>query len=437
MKKNMVPLLGIAFVVAVISTGVFYGLFAGRLHSKPADLAGQDIVVAARALERGTVLKAADLHVLQVRGRLAGSYSKVSDAVGETLLEPIEANEPLLQSRVASRDPKAPGAAGGIRSGMRAVSIRVAESSGLMGLIHEGSRVDVQAASERNGTPQLRTILQNMEVLRVSPQSETAGNGRPPIPVITLLVPAQSADLVALADTDARIRLALRNPLDEGTSPRHALALASLFEGGTGYAAQATPDDKANPGRVDHAVQLHVQVLGASSDAVRELTSRLTGLDDGERVRVATFRADTNAGDLVRKLEQAHELEVVSSSTLTASARRAATVRAAAASYQLRVQFFPAADRSGKLGLRVEPEISLRRSAGVETSRFDAAVPEDASFLVKGLLKGLINDESDAATLGGLFPGHSWAGRELIIFVTARADGSVAASAIAQSNRGQ
>ena len=33
MKKNLVPLLGIAFVVAIISTGIFYGLFVGKLKS--------------------------------------------------------------------------------------------------------------------------------------------------------------------------------------------------------------------------------------------------------------------------------------------------------------------------------------------------------------------------------------------------------------------
>ena len=32
-KNNLVKLLGIAFVVAIISTGVFYGLFVSKLSS--------------------------------------------------------------------------------------------------------------------------------------------------------------------------------------------------------------------------------------------------------------------------------------------------------------------------------------------------------------------------------------------------------------------
>ena len=59
MKKNLVPLLGIAFVVAIISTGIFYGLFVGKLKS--ASVPSQSIVVAARNLDRGTALQAADV----------------------------------------------------------------------------------------------------------------------------------------------------------------------------------------------------------------------------------------------------------------------------------------------------------------------------------------------------------------------------------------
>ena len=112
MKRNMVPLLGIAFVAAVVATGVVYGLFGGRLRAKAPDVAGQSIVVAARDLDRGTVIKPEDLQVSQVKGALKGSYSKVGEAVGATLLEPVQKNEPLLEGRVASLDPKTRGRRG-------------------------------------------------------------------------------------------------------------------------------------------------------------------------------------------------------------------------------------------------------------------------------------------------------------------------------------
>jgi Flp pilus assembly protein CpaB len=436
MKRNMVPLLGIAFVAAIVATGVVYGLFGGRLRAKAPELTGQSIVVAARDLDRGSVIKADDLQVSQVKGALRGSYSKVDDAVGATLLEAVQKNEPLLEGRVASLDPKGTGAGGGIAAGMRAVSIRVAESSGVMGLLHAGSRVDLQAASERNGPAELRTILQNVEVLRVNPQLEPVANSRFPVPVATMLVPAQYADIVALADTGARLRITLRNPLDEATAPRHALGLASVFNSVAvsepQRAQRAQTEAPANI-PVEHAMELNVQVLGASAAALGQLDSKLAAPSVHDSMRVAAFRTDTNADELVRKLEQAKELEVVSSSSLTASLGRPVSVRAAAAPYRLRVQFSPAAGALGKVSLRVQPEVSVRNGSGVETRRYDADLPDGSSFLVRGLLQ----DPNNPEILARLFPGHSWSGRELVIYVTARSLGQAPSSAVAQTGRGQ
>src|SRR6476661_4767874 len=103
MKKNLVPLLGIAFVVAIISTGIFYGLFVGKLKS-PAS-AGPSIVVAARNLDRGATLEAADVK-LTAWGTAdipAGAFTTVNDVKGLTLISSLQQNEPVLQTRVASR----------------------------------------------------------------------------------------------------------------------------------------------------------------------------------------------------------------------------------------------------------------------------------------------------------------------------------------------
>jgi Flp pilus assembly protein CpaB len=433
MKRNMVPLLGIAFVAAIVATGVVYGLFGGRLRAKAPELTGQSIVVAARDLDRGSVIKADDLQVSQVKGALKGSYSKVDDAVGATLLEAVQKNEPLLEGRVASLDPKGTGAGGGVAAGMRAVSIRVAESSGVMGLLHAGSRVDLQAVAERNGPTELRTILQNVEVLRVNPQLEPAANSRFPVPVATMLVPVQYADIVALADTGARLRITLRNPLDEATAPRHALRLASVFNSVAVSEPQRAQRDAPANVPVDHAMELNVQVLGASAAALGQLDSKLAAPSVHDSMRVAAFRTDTNADELVRKLEQTKELEVVSSSSLTASLGRPVSVRAAAAPYRLRVQFSPAAGALGKVSLRVQPEVSVRNGPGVETRRYDADLPDGSSFLVRGLLQ----DPNNPEILARLFPGHSWSGRELVIYVTARSHGQAPSSAVAQTGRGQ
>src|ERR1700694_51594 len=187
MKRNIVPLLGIAFVVAIISTGIFYGLFAGKLRSSVGELPAQSMLVAARNLDPGTVLQGSDLRVSEVKGAWKSGFSNSEELVGGTILKAVQQNEPILQDRVASRDAKWGEGAGGVPAGMRAVSIRVAESSGVVGRLRPGTKVDVQAVLRRETSTDLRTILQNVEVLAVSPQPESAGGNQPALPVVTVL----------------------------------------------------------------------------------------------------------------------------------------------------------------------------------------------------------------------------------------------------------
>jgi len=441
MKRNIVPLLGIAFVVAIISTGVFYGLFAGRMKSASMDTPGQSIVVAARDLDRGTVVQAKDLRVSKLSGALQGSFSKVDDAVGVTLLEAVHQSEPLFQDRVASQDPKSGPAGGGVPSGMRAVSLRVSESTGIVSLLRKGTRVDVQAVLERSGTTELRTVLQNVEVLAVGSQLEPVGGNRPPAPVVTVLARAQDADAVALADSGARIRVTLRNPLDDATPMRHSLGLTALFNGAPAVSPEVQQASKPGSGKpvaapaaaFDHPVQLHVQVLGASATALGVIESKLAGLTRPGAAHVIAFRPDTDTGELVQSLQAKQELEIVSAWTLTAGIGRPISFRAGAAPDLLRVVFSPEADTGGKFSLRVKPEISLRRDEGVETRKYDADLPEGASFLVKGLLQ----TQNDRPVLDRLYPGHAWASRELVILVTPRTHKTLPTSAFVPTNRGR
>src|ERR1700674_1239337 len=82
MKRNIVPLLGIAFVVAIVSTGIFYGLFAGKLKSSVGEVPGQSILVAARNLDPGTVLQPTDVRVSEVKGTFKSGFSRPEELVG-------------------------------------------------------------------------------------------------------------------------------------------------------------------------------------------------------------------------------------------------------------------------------------------------------------------------------------------------------------------
>jgi len=398
MKRNMVPLLGIAFVVAIISTGVFYGLFAGKLRSS-SELPVHSIVVAAHDMDRGTVIQPGDLRVAEVEGVLQGGFSKPEDAAGATLLTAVKANEPLLEERISARAPETGGAGGAVPNGMRAVTMHIFQSESLLNLLHSGSRVDLQSVSDRNGTTELRTVLENVPVLAVS-APDSNGN-HPNGAAVTVLVRAEEADLVALADSGSHIRLALRNPLDQGTTPRHPLSLATLFS-----ATKLDGDAEtraAIAGDWDHPIQLHVRVLSVSDAALEDLRKDSTSVRSEGAWHISSLHSEDIAKQIER-LEERHELEVIDGERLLAGIGRPISYHAGSKPYLLRVRFTPEWLAANQVVLRVSP--SFGASSGP-----DAQLPDTSSFLLEST-----SNETDAQ----LFPGRAWEHRHLAILVFAR-----------------
>ena len=237
-QNNLVKLLGIALVVAIVATGVFYGLFVNKLSSSTGS--GKMVVVAARPIPAGSVLAEKDVQPMPWPGEKtpAGSFEASQQVAGQTVLQPLAQGEPVLASRLASPNRTAGGP--GVTAGMRAVSVHVSDSNPVLALLGPGQKVDVQVVLARksgNAEPELRTILENIAVLAVNPQPETNSQGFN-LPSVTLLTNPAEADVLALADSGARVRLALRNPLDTATRARNALTLDGVLRGsGTPSAA--------------------------------------------------------------------------------------------------------------------------------------------------------------------------------------------------------
>lgn len=215
MKKPIVQLFGIAFVVAILATGVFYGLFASRLGSASASSGESQVVVARRALDRGALLQAADVELRAAAGRTRGALTRAEQAIGLTVVEPIRSQQPILEWQVASQK--------GIPSGMRAISIHVSDSTGVVAMLQPGHRVDVQVIASSGGEMRASTILQNAEVLSVGlPDSNR--------PVVNLLATPYQADVLGLADSTARVRLTLRNAADSERAAHNVFSAGEFFK---------------------------------------------------------------------------------------------------------------------------------------------------------------------------------------------------------------
>lgn len=334
MKRGLAPLLGIAFVVALAASGIFYGIFARQLQKAAERPVPQQLAVAARSLERGTVLREGDLRLSSWPGAAPpGAYREVRKAMGKTVYVPMSENEPLSDMQVSTTKASA---GFGIAKGMRALSVRVVDSSGLMPL-RPGDRVDVQAVQNRgNSQAMLRTILQNIEVLSSQPQLEGNPNLVAPS-VVTLLVSADNQDGVALADSGANIRLVLRNPTDVEEVRRASVMLASLF-------------NERQPAVHGTGMELLVQVGRASGQGLREVAS-------------AAGAASAPVVPSFAVVSRRPNLEVFLSKRIAVNEYQAARVEVASG-FSIRVKSWAGPERTVRL--QVQPELTT--SHGTTTS---------------------------------------------------------------------
>jgi pilus assembly protein CpaB len=99
----------------------------------------------------------------------------------------------------------------------RAISVRVDDVVGVGGFLLPGNRVDVLATKTTNAgsnSATSRTILENLRVLAVD---QTAGTDKTqPVVVraVTLEMSVAEAEALVTAQTEGKLQLALRNPLN-------------------------------------------------------------------------------------------------------------------------------------------------------------------------------------------------------------------------------
>jgi pilus assembly protein CpaB len=205
------------------------------------------VVAAATDIKIGQVLAAADLTTVQIMGSVPKSaILDAKNAIGRGVITPLYAGEPILDDRLAPMG-SGGGLAATIKDGMRAIAVRVDQVVGVGGFVLPGMHVDVlvsavppnsQGGGGNNNT-QVRTVLQNIEVLSAGTDIQKDAEGKPQqVPVVNLLVTPEQAQVLALASNETRIQLVLRNPLDNKTITVAGTQMTNLF------ADQAPPPSK-------------------------------------------------------------------------------------------------------------------------------------------------------------------------------------------------
>jgi pilus assembly protein CpaB len=235
MNQRFVSVLIFAFVVAAGASLMLYRLLAHRMESHSGAPPPAQIVLAARNLDPGGLIKDQDLKTGPWSGPLpVGTLGKKEDLIGRGVVAAIFVNEPILESRLAARGAGA-GLASMIPPGMRAVAVRVNEVVGVGGFVVPGVRVDVLiSGSPPNADGRLgsltKTLLQNIEVLSAGQDFRRDAEGKPvTVPVVNLLVTPEQAEKLSLAANQTVLQLVLRNPLDTRTTDTPGTAMAQLF----------------------------------------------------------------------------------------------------------------------------------------------------------------------------------------------------------------
>lgn len=250
MNRTRLVFIGIlALALGAFASALAYRLLQSR--STAADGGGQDVVVATDDLTVGTRIQEKDVRVVRVPDEVVppGSYRQKNRVVGRGVVQPIAAGEFVLPSKLAAENGGS-GLPSMIPPGMRAVSVRISDSSSVAGFVLPGTRVDVLMTGSLGGSgePQTITVLRNVAVLANGQKLDRSllSSDSQNSPVITLAVSPDDAEKLALAMNQGHIQLALRNPMDTSQTAVAAVGARALYQNGAPV-AQARPKSKPAP----------------------------------------------------------------------------------------------------------------------------------------------------------------------------------------------
>jgi pilus assembly protein CpaB len=183
----------------------------------------QTIVVASKPLRFGNELTSMSLReIAWPEGAVpAGAFGRISDVMSEgrrVVLTAIEANEPILASKITGPGQRATLSAV-LHDGMKAVTVRVNDVEGVAGFVLPGDRVDVMLTRQQDKNVATDVVLQNVRVLAVDQVADERADKPSLAKAITLEVEVAWAQKLALAATVGTIALALRKAGE--ATPQH------------------------------------------------------------------------------------------------------------------------------------------------------------------------------------------------------------------------
>jgi pilus assembly protein CpaB len=250
MSRNRLILgLFVAILLGALLSTFVYRKFQ-EVSSHQVVTSTRTIVVAAQPLPLGTRLEPSMLRTIPWPSDepMPGMFSRVEDCVNRALITQVAENEPILDGKLAPKEAGA-GLPAVIPEGMRGLSVAVNDVIGVAGFVTPGTMVDVLVTGSAPGSAsqimETRTLLENVRVLAAGQKTERDLDGKPQtVPVITLLVTPEDAAKLALASTEGKIQLALRNTVDTHDANPAPVYQSTIFGGAPPDLNPAPPKPK-------------------------------------------------------------------------------------------------------------------------------------------------------------------------------------------------
>lgn len=197
-----------------------------------------DVVVAKVDIPIGSKIVKEQLSVVQFpKNSLPdGTFLTVEKLVGRITVVNLKAREPITEPKLAPE-----GSSGGLSAvipeGYRAMTVKVDDVVGISGFVMPGTLVDVVVVIDpsRNSDqgPISKIVLQNIKVLASGqnidePKDQREANS---VRSVTLQVTPEQAEKLALAATEGKLQLVMRNAVDQDDAPTPGVSKQGLLSG--------------------------------------------------------------------------------------------------------------------------------------------------------------------------------------------------------------
>ncbi|MCE9604306.1 MAG: Flp pilus assembly protein CpaB [Planctomycetia bacterium] len=279
-----------------LGCGLIAAIGINQIMARPSnEVETTSIVVAKREILKGDLIKPDDIRLQEWRkdAMPEGAIEKIEDLQDKRVRSSIIPGEPLLMGKLL--DDK-----GGnieIPAGMKAVTVKVDNVSGLGGLVKPGDNVDVLVhvvADQQRGIMATTTkrFLENVKVLAVDDVTERPTAGEPSIAAktVSLLVSPKDAMRTTLASEIGTIRLLMRSAKDQGDSGEQGVG-----DGGVGIADVLGGQSGSGT----------AAAAGAGGSALPPGITPLPPVAEGDGVGEALNKGFTSLGDLLKEMQNA------------------------------------------------------------------------------------------------------------------------------------